>query len=183
MKHVVLTLCAALALVLFSCGEDEVGYQFPESSSEHITFTIDGQEQVLRGLGGPYSNTNPNRIRIDDTPGYNNSVSLMRSNASNSTRLRITGRDLPLVREDGSVSWQGEDFVPVTITVSGNEMSGSIYCPHVEDATSVTYEALMVIDKVNESGIVSGRFKTDPDASGNAAQLTEGSFYLAVNID
>jgi hypothetical protein len=92
----------------------------------------------------------------------------------------LQARDLSIRKEDKSLFFNQEGYAPVTISVTNNSMSGSIYYPHPEDRTTLEYQALLRFDIY---GRMTGTFMTDPAAASNPVNMTDGSFSLFVKTE
>ncbi len=168
-----------LAGLAFTSCESTSSYQLPTVPDEFINFTIDGQDITLNAIEGTGQRNNYVTFYSDG----NNNINLSRTSPDKTTKMRISGINLPLVKSGDELSYVGSAYSPVTITVSGNSMSGSIYCPHVEDAQSVTYEGLLRIEEITKAGIMTGAFKSSPGVEGNVVEVENGTFQLGVIIN
>lgn len=180
MRFIYLTLFAAV--MAFASCENETAYEVPVLADEFMTFSIDGQEITLNAISGSTGYANDLEINDSDNPGINR-LRLERASRDLSTRMTITARDLPLTKNGDDFSFNYPGYVPATIAVRSNYMSGSIYCPHVEGLESVTYEGLIRIEELTKEGTVKGRFMTDNDATDNAARIDNGNFVLGVTMN
>lgn len=180
LRLLLLTLLISILALLSACGESETTFQLPVSPDEHISYTIDGQEISLRSFSSSIR-WERNYLDLNRWDGRNE-LRMTRTNEDRSITMTIIVEDVPVTREGDGFSFLSEDPVAATIRVEGFEMSGGLYCPHVEEDTdAVEYQANVRLTKLNSTGLVTGTFATDP-AAGNAAELEEGTFRLAVDI-
>lgn len=179
MRTIFYLLC--LSAFAFTACESTTAYELPTVADEFINFTIDGQEISLNAIDG--SGQNDNRISFYGNEDGDNSLSLSRTSSDRTTRMRISGLNLPLAKDGDEISYVGRAYSPITIVVSGNSMSGSIYCPHVEDAEFVTYEGLLRIDEITKGGKMTGTFMASPDEEDNPAELENGTFQIGVIVN
>jgi len=171
-----LLLLIPLAMMSFSACEDDTSFTLPVSEAYKISFTIDGTAQTLNGV----DTHNSNVLSAGHSFG-SGLLNLYGVSADRSVRLSISARSLPVVvLEDGSVELSGNGFAPATIKVSGTEMEGSVYCPHLINVEDVEYKAFVKWDSY-ENGVMKGRFMGDPDKD-NPVELTGGSFELVVAL-
>ena len=178
MKNILALLLMCLtALLLNSCAQ-EATYTVPSIADQYISFTIDGQSMTLSSISAEAYE--PSSLQIGSSHSY---IELSRNSSDLTTRFTITAEDLPLELKSDGIAVLSEIFVPAMITVTNEEMSGSIYCPHtLEGSETITYEALLLIEQVTAENRVIGRFKTDPAANENAVAITDGTFDLVVPV-
>lgn len=169
--------CLAVAM-LSSCPQ-ETKYEVPAIADQHISFTIDGQTQVLRSISNEAYEQSA-LLFLEE----NNFLTLARNSNDLTTRFGINAENLPLELDGDLVVLRTKTFVPAVVTVIGAEMSGSIYCPHTEGGPNeiVEYQALIRVDEFSADGRIKGVFKTDPSAPDNAVTITNGTFELIVPI-
>ncbi len=178
MKHLILLL---LCTVIFVNCADTGGYVYPTLADEHMTFSIDGQEIVLNGL--TYADRYYNKLEIFGSNPSDNFLLLTRSSADGETTMFLQGRDLPIRKEEKALFFTSEGYAPVTISVTTNSLGGSIYCPKAENRTSFEYQALLRFDSYDTDGRMTGTFMTDPAATNNPVNMTNGSFSLFVKTE
>jgi len=172
-----LYLCCCVAALFFTACENETAYELPVIADEFITFTIDGQDITLDALpNAQVSYTN----HLQTSSG---NLDITRASRDRTTTMRIIGRNLPVTGSGDDFRFNASGYVPIEITVYSNFMSGSIYCPHPEDDTRVTYQALLRVEEISKQGVMRGAFRTDPNAAGNAATIVDGSFTIGVSLD
>lgn len=170
-----------VSLLGFTSCENETAYEVPVIADEFMTFSIDGQEITLNAIGE--SSSYYNKLQIHNDRPNHNRLRMQRTSRDLTTTMTITGSDLPITKQNDAISFDADGYVPVEISVRSNYMSGSIYCPHEEDAQRITYQALLRLDSVSKEGVVKGKFMTDPEVAANAAIIENGSFTLAISLD
>ncbi len=174
MKNMFYFLMLALLTITFTSCPDETTLTLPVSEIYKMSFVVDGEPQTLNGL--PTTNSNSLTPGREEGQGalWLNSVS-----ADRSITLTLVTYDLPIVETaDNRIELATSGFFPATITVDGEEMEGSIYCPHAVSTGRVQYDALIAWDSY-EDGVMKGRFMGDPGKD-NPVELTDGAFELLV---
>lgn len=167
-----------LLLVTVAACEDSAVVTLPVIEDQHISFTIDGQQQSLRGVDEATLYINALTINTATEENY---LYLRRMSSDNEVVLSITAENIPVRKLEKGMAYVGETYSPATIEVRTSEISGGIYCPHEENATFMTYEALLSFDSFDENGRMIGSFRTKEGAD-NPVELLNGTFDLHVNL-
>lgn len=173
----------ALTVLFSACDENETAYELPTIPDEFITYTIAGQEITLNAVSSPHDTYFRNTFSSNVNATGDNWLRLHRTSADEETTMTITARDLPLVENGNVFTFNVPGYARAQIQVRSNYMSGSIYCPHPENVTQMTYEALIKVDELTKEGRIKGEFITDPDAAGNAINIEDGRFELVVGME
>ncbi|MEM9929347.1 MAG: hypothetical protein AAF840_05990 [Bacteroidota bacterium] len=171
-------LLGLISLLIASCGQ-ETFYTVPSIDDQFISFTIDGQPMTLSSISR--DGYEPSSLQIGESGSY---LQISRNSSDLTTEFTITSRALPLEQKPAGVEIMCAEFVPATRRVRTEEMTGSLYCPHTSPESGIiTYEGLVVVDQVTGDNRVVGRFKTDPEAAGNAVTIENGKFDLVIRIN
>lgn len=178
MKNLLTLVMISLTAVLLNSCAQEATYTVPSIADQFISFTIDGQPMTLNSISADAYE--PSSLQVGSSNSY---IELSRNSSDLTTRFTIMAEDLPLELKSDGIAVLSETFVPAMITVTNEEMSGSIYCPHTLDGSeTITYEAFLLIEQITAENRVVGRFKTDPAANDNAVAITDGKFDLVVPV-
>ncbi|OAV42630.1 hypothetical protein [Lewinella sp. 4G2] len=164
MRTLVFCLSFCLSAAFFSC-ENEYENVVPTIEDQEISFTVDGQSVSFKAL--PDAQTGPGAIEYDGDQPSTNRLSVARADATGNTTINITANNLPLAKTDNGLDYVGQTTTPATIVIRSTEMSGSIYCPHVEASDVMTYEGQISFEKIAADGTLKGTFSSGKRRDGN----------------
>ena len=143
------------AFALTSCEEDGAGYVYPTIEDQFVSFSVSEEVQSFRGVVSSYRGDNS--VNISPNDPSQNELRIIRSSQDGQTTIELRASNLPLQK-------QGEAYVfsrpsgAATVTIRSTEMSGGVYCPHVDDVESLTYDADVYLERIDADGTVTGSF-------------------------
>ena len=176
MNKILLLFAFCLTGLLFSC-EDEYKQITPTVADQEISFTIEGQKQTFRGL--PSSNEGTGLFTYDANSPENNELRISR--AEGTTTVTIVASNLPIKKVDGALKYASSASSSTNITITSTEMSGSIYCPHVEGTDKMDYDGLVKFEAITADGHLVGTFSSGKRLDGNP-KLEEGKIDVKLNV-
>ncbi|MEM9526696.1 MAG: hypothetical protein AAGA31_08820, partial [Bacteroidota bacterium] len=116
MKYINALFC--LLLLTITACEDSAVVTLPTIEDQHISFTIDGQQQSLRGVDE--STLYVTALTIN-TATEENRLYLRRMSADNEVVLSITAENIPVRKLEKGMAYAGETYSPATIEVETSE--------------------------------------------------------------
>ena len=172
-------LTLAIGVLLFAACEHEGEFTLPSIADQHITFSIAGQEQRFTSLD---SNGNPDDVLFDSGADGTSVLSVRRNSADYETRIQLHAPAVPVAHKSSGYVLTGQEWVKANVIVTTSSMTGSLYCPHSEPGTrdQISYEVLLRVETLGADGTLTGSFRNDPAATGNAVAVEDGSFAVMV---
>jgi len=167
------TLLLLLTLVLAGCESEVYIYESPALVSQYISYTIDGQDQLLNAV------SNSRQSAVFSTSDNSGDLYVQRLSTDNRFEVIIEAFGLPIQEKATGTEYDAEGSWPATVSVRSASMGGTVYCPHDAEITSVVFPVRLKFSSLDLTGRMRGTFEAEEINEGNVT-LTNGVFDIVV---